>query len=163
MKIASLDNVGPRKDPEEDKRREKAAAEALRKQNEAADRLRRQQMAKLNRALDTTFSAPVKMRITGGGSRSMEDYGAMMVRIYQSKWDSPAELAGSRYVVSVSVTVRKDGTVSSSRIVKRSGLGNVDSSVQRALDRVGRFRPFPDSETAASKTFTIDFDLGAVN
>jgi outer membrane biosynthesis protein TonB len=49
--------------------------------------------------------------------------------------------------------------VISALILSPSGDANVDSSVQRTLDRVTFVAPFPDGATEKERTFIINFNL----
>jgi TonB family protein len=60
--------------------------------------------------------------------------------------------------VLVSVTVARDGTVISSRIITPSGNATVDRSVQAALDSVRSIAPFPDGMNEEQHTFQINFE-----
>ena len=61
----------------------------------------------------------------------------------------------------VTVTIARDGTVISARILTPSGDAGVDASVQRTLDRVTFIAPFPEGATETERTYTINFNLKA--
>ena len=61
----------------------------------------------------------------------------------------------------MTVTIARDGTVISARIVDRSGSPVVDQSVQATLDRVRYAAPLPDDAKEDQRTITIYFDVKA--
>ena len=73
-------------------------------------------------------------------------------------WLIPSDAADETSKVVVTITLRRDGTVLSSRIQTRSGNSSLDASVQRALDKVTFVAPFPDTVKDAQKTFWLQFD-----
>jgi TonB family protein len=65
-------------------------------------------------------------------------------------------------ITKVTVTISRDGTVISSRIMNRSGDSQMDASVQRVLDRVTTVgRPFPEGVKDSELTYIIPFNLKA--
>ena len=89
------------------------------------------------------------------------DYGAYVVQTYDRQWREPSQMAGSRQSAEVTVTIRRDGSVSDARISRRSGVGALDNSIQELIDRVRRFQAFPPGMDESSKTFSIDFSVRA--
>ncbi|MBU6410693.1 MAG: energy transducer TonB, partial [Verrucomicrobia bacterium] len=63
--------------------------------------------------------------------------------------------------VKVTVTIARDGTVVSARIIGPSDDPGVDASVQRTLERVKFIAPFPEGSTEKERTYTINFNLKA--
>ena len=59
------------------------------------------------------------------------------------------------------MTIGRDGSVISSRILNPSGDSRVDNSVRRTLDRVTFVAPFPDGAKEKDRTFIINFNLKA--
>jgi TonB family protein len=63
--------------------------------------------------------------------------------------------------VRVSVTIARDGSVVSTRILEQSGDAAVDTSVEMTLDRVKFVAPLPDSEKENQRTVNLVFDVKA--
>jgi TonB family protein len=106
-------------------------------------------------------SSPVQiseMRGPGGGGIPYAGFNDALVSAYMRAWLIPGDAADETSKVVVSITLRRDGTVVSSSIKSRSGNSALDSSVQRALDKVNFVAPFPDSVKDAQKTFWLEFD-----
>jgi colicin import membrane protein len=97
--------------------------------------------------------------IPGPGGQAYASYGLVLRKIYENAWIPPNAGRGDEPVVSVEVVIRKDGTVLSRRITKKSGRTELDKTVQRALDRVNKVPAFPSGSTDEQRTFTIDFNL----
>jgi colicin import membrane protein len=94
----------------------------------------------------------------GTGSVSYANYASVVKSIYDRAWTPPSDMASDDVTTKVSVTISRDGTVISSRIIDRSGDSRVDASVQRVLDRVDFVAPFPDGATEKERTFIINFN-----
>lgn len=107
-------------------------------------------------AIDTSDFGP------GGGGPSYASYASWVRSVYQNAWVAPQDASMDDAVTKVSVTISRDGTVVSSRIIARSGDSQVDASVQRALDRVTTVgRPFPEGAKDSERTYIIPFNLKA--
>jgi TonB family protein len=100
----------------------------------------------------------VELRGPGGGGIPYAGFNQALISAYMRAWRIPSEAAGSSATVTVSVTLRNDGTVISSRIERHSGNSDLDGSVQRALDNVSVVAPFPSSVKDTQKTFRLEFD-----
>ena len=59
------------------------------------------------------------------------------------------------------MTIQKSGEILSARISKRSGFPALDKSVEAAIARVKRVRPFPEGATEDQRTYVIPFNLKA--
>jgi TonB family protein len=103
-------------------------------------------------------SVNVELRGPGGGGIPYAGFNDALVSAYMRAWTIPADAADETSKVVVTITLRRDGTVISSRIQTRSGNSSLDASVQRALDKVTFVGPFPDSVKDAQKTFWLQFD-----
>jgi len=55
--------------------------------------------------------------------------------------------------------VARNGNIISASIIRRSGVGVVDRSVQQALDRVRSLPAFPEGAKEAQRTYNINFNL----
>ena len=95
----------------------------------------------------------------GTSTESYANYAAAVKSKYESAWIPPEDTANDDANVKVSVTIARDGSVITARILDRSGDGKVDASVQRTLDRVTFVAPFPDGAKEKERTFIINFNL----
>ena len=170
VKIADTKTLISRKSEEDAKAKQKAETEerALSVAAAKADQqahLQRVAMAKfIIGGIQGGLSSPVDIHIDAGGgpnAAAFLDYGQMMVRIYEQMWLVPANLNDSLSIVSVTVTVARNGRVLKSQLLKPSGNSAIDKSVGETLQKVIQFEPFPASFREAQKTFNIDFNLKA--
>lgn len=98
----------------------------------------------------------------GGGGVSYAPYAQIVRKVYTEAWSIPNDVTDDEATIKVSVTIRRDGSVISSRIIKESGSRLVDRSIQNALDRVTSIGvPFPAGAKESQRTFTINFSLKA--
>lgn len=98
----------------------------------------------------------------GGGGVSYAPYAQIVRKVYTDAWRIPDDVTDDEAVVKVSVTIARDGSVVSSRIVTESGSKLVDRSIQSALDRVTTIGvAFPAGAKESQRTFTISFSLKA--
>ena len=56
----------------------------------------------------------------------------------------------------VELIVKRDGRVSSKRIIKKSGDRVVDAAAQRTLDSVRFIAPFPRGDTRNQRSFKVE-------
>jgi TonB family protein len=103
----------------------------------------------------TTIEAP------GSGSVAYASYDSVVKSIYEQAWVPPDNADNDEANARVSVTIARDGTVISARIVTPSGDAGVDASVQRTLSRVTFIAPFPKGATEKERTYIINFNLKA--
>lgn len=97
----------------------------------------------------------------GGGGEVYMSYDQYVRSVYWRAWEEPLDATSENAVTQVTITIASDGTVTFSRITKRSGDAAMDRSVTRALDRVRTVRPFPSGAKDKERTYTIDFNLKA--
>jgi outer membrane biosynthesis protein TonB len=96
----------------------------------------------------------------GGGGPAYAGYASWVQSVYQSAWVAPDDTATDAPITKARVTIASDGHVLSSEIISRSGDSQMDSSVQRTLDRVTTVgRPFPDGVKDKQRTYILKFDL----
>jgi outer membrane biosynthesis protein TonB len=96
----------------------------------------------------------------GGGGPSYAGYSAWVRSVYERAWIPPEDASSEYATVEATVTIARDGTVVSRRIVTRSGDAAVDASVQRTLDRVTTVgRPFPEGAKEAERDYIIPFNV----
>ncbi len=170
VKIADTKTLISRKSEEDAKAKQKAETEERALSvaaAKAAQQAHLQRVAKMKSILGGIpggLSSPVDIHIDAGGgpnAAAFLDYGQMMVRIYEQMWLVPANLNDSLSIVSVTVTVARNGRVLKSQLLKPSGNSAIDKSVGETLQKVIQFEPFPASFREAQKTFNIDFNLKA--
>jgi colicin import membrane protein len=109
----------------------------------------------------SSASAPITMqelRGPGGGGVPYAGFRDALISAYMRAWLVPGEAANENAKVVVTITLRRNGDVISSRIQTRSGISALDASVQRALDKVTFVAPFPDTMKETQKTFWLEFD-----
>ena len=99
-----------------------------------------------------------KVGIPGTGAASYASYGTVIVSVYRHAWVPPDGMASDNAIVKFSVTIASDGTVISSRITDPSGDANIDSAVQRMLDRVTFIAPFPEGATEKQRSYPVNFN-----
>jgi len=96
----------------------------------------------------------------GGGGEAYANYDQVVKSVYQHAWVLP-DTDVEEAIVKVRVTISRDGRVTSSEVVRRSGNSIVDTSIQRTLDRVTFVAPFPEGSKDKERTFPISFSLKA--
>ena len=96
--------------------------------------------------------------VPGESSVAYSSYKDALATIYYNAWVTPEGAANDEADAIVKITVARDGTVVTSRIVTPSGDTKVDDSVRRALNRVSSVDPLPD-QSKSEQEFTIDFNL----
>lgn len=162
----------PIKPTKADREKARKEAEAQEKARQAADaarqtRLARERLAKAigsaTTALQRGFQSGTKVEVGGPGGEAYANYAAFVQAMYDEAWKVKPDFADDDASVSVKVTIARDGRVTDSRIIRRSGLSLMDKSVQRALDEVRRkgLPPFPQGSRDAERTFEIEFNLKA--
>lgn len=170
VKIADTKTLISRKSEEDAKAKQKAETEeralsvAAAKAAQQAHLQRVAKMKSILGGIQGGLSSPVDIHIDAGGgpnAAAFLDYGQMMVRIYEQMWLVPANLNDSLSIVSVTVTVARNGRVLKSQLLKPSGNSAIDKSVGETLQKVIQFEPFPASFRESQKTFNIDFNLKA--
>jgi colicin import membrane protein len=147
----------------------KAQVEAKARAKADADARRRatQQLeSRLNSAyesLSKNLSSGTTIEPLGPGGEAYADYGQVVKSYYDQAWIDPEDVSEDAATVKVKVVIRRDGTVISDSIQKRSGIPALDKSVQNALDRV-RLRglpPFPEGAKESQRIYIINFNLKA--
>jgi TonB family protein len=111
------------------------------------------------RSIENNTSSATKVEMKGSSSVSYASYASAVKSIYERNWRTPNDATDEDANTRVSVTIARDGTVISSRILTPSGDASVDRSVQQTLERVTFIAPFPDGSTESEKTFIITFNL----
>ncbi|MFO7784270.1 MAG: TonB family protein [Thermodesulfobacteriota bacterium] len=103
---------------------------------------------------------------TGGGGRggflgtAMQIYRARVQEHITANWSYPAALQSrGNPEATILLRVQRDGTITSSRLVKRSTNSVFDDSVLRAVERSDPLPPFPESYKMSREEFEIRFTL----
>jgi TonB family protein len=106
-------------------------------------------------------STSIELQGPGGGGLPYANWEAAVRKFYDDAWAVPDHIAGDSAAVTVSVTIARDGTIVSSRIVTLSGNADADHSVQAALDRAKMRKgpPLPSTARERERTVTIIFNL----
>ena len=107
------------------------------------------------------FESGTKVDVGGEGGEAYAGYASFVQAIYDDAWQMARDLSDDNFKTKVSVTISRDGTVTSARIIKHSGNSAMDKSVQKALDKVKFVQPFPAGSTDSERTFIINFNLEA--
>ncbi|MGD8678238.1 MAG: energy transducer TonB [Chromatiales bacterium] len=84
-------------------------------------------------------------------------YRSMVRSLIEKQKFYPARARRNRSTgeVSVSFTLHRDGTVLNLRISHPSGVSALDQAARKAVQKVGRFPPFPDASRRTSWEFTV--------
>jgi colicin import membrane protein len=146
------DKVKPPKEQDDTAEREYKAAVAAR-QKAAAE------FGKAFKTLSKNMSSStvVEMPGPGGGGPVSANYRDLLFSKYYNAWNPPPGVDGFRDVL-VSITIARDGSVLSARIIKHSGNAAIDKSVQNALDSVTFIEPFPAGSKEPERPFKIIFN-----
>lgn len=154
VKVAPLNKLVTRTDP--------AAERRERERREQQRQAEAQRMAKLASAINSATSLKptrsVAVKSSGSSALAASDYRSYVQDTYDRHWREPSGLA-SGIMATITVTIRRDGSVKSVRISKRSGVSRLDSSVQSLIDKVRKFKPFPSGMNDSEKTFTFGFRI----
>lgn len=110
------------------------------------------------KALEKNLSHGTVVDTPGNGGAASTNYKDALATIYYNAWVTPNDAANDQADVIVKITVARDGTVLTSRIITSSGDAKVDDSVQHALNQVSSLPALPD-QSKAEQEFTIDFNL----
>ena len=137
-----------------------SAADTARETKRLQDQ-RRKAFQSAARSIKENAASATTVEMPGTGSVSYANYASAVKSIYEQAWMPPDDTASDDANTRVTVTIGRDGTVISSRILNPSGDSRVDSSVRRTLDRVTFVAPFPDGAKEKERTFIINFNLKA--
>jgi TonB family protein len=137
--------------------KQQAALEAYR---EALEQRSTALSSVLNR-LDKGLSTGTAIVVPGPGGEAFANYGLYVRSMYDSAWNAPQDAPEDSAKVQIKVVIGRDGSIISSEISRKSGNPALDKSVQRALNAVRQFPPFPAESTDRERVFFINFDLKA--
>jgi TonB family protein len=97
----------------------------------------------------------------GGGGVPYANFLQAVKSVYARAWVVPDGVTDDDATTAASVTIARDGTVVSARIIRSSGNRDVDGSVQATLERVTYAAPLPESAKEDQRTVTINFNVRA--
>lgn len=122
-----------------------------------------EQFSSAARQLREGLSSPttVDMPGPGGGGPTYTNFLQAVKSIYAQAWIVPDGVTDDEATATASVTIAKDGTVISARIIRSSGNAEADRSVQAVLDRIRFAVPLPDDAKEEQRTVTIKFNVKA--
>jgi TonB family protein len=123
--------------------------------------LRQQAFQNAVRSLRNNLAPTTTIDMPGNSSVAYANYASVVKSVYEQAWVPPDNAQNDDANVKVTVTIARDGTVISARVLTPSGDAGVDASVQRTLDRVTFIAPFPKGATEQERIYTINFNLKA--
>jgi colicin import membrane protein len=144
----------------------KARARAEAREREIADARRRAAATAIRNAVEgikggTSGSTEIELKGPGGGGVPYANFLQAVKSVYANAWIVPEGVTDESATAAASVTIARDGTVISARIISSSGNTAVDRSVQTTLDRVKYAAPLPDDAKEDQRTVTINFNVKA--
>lgn len=108
--------------------------------------------------------SPVEMPELHGPGGGGVPYANFLDRIrqrYSDAWLVPDGVTDDEATATASVTIARDGTVLSSRLIQSSGNALADQSVEMTLRRVTFAVPLPEGAKESQRTVTIKFNVKA--
>ena len=125
--------------------------------------LRTPSSEELKKMLSANFPDLPEPRRQTAFSRSLPDwyYALVRQRLYEAWVEPPASEVPPGTTVRAVLIIRRDGTVTSSRIEQASGITLMDESVQQALMRIRHLEPLPPAYAGKDATISVDFVLSA--
>ena len=108
--------------------------------------------------LKNNFTPSKEINLSGSSSIAYANYGNVVTSVYHNAWTPPDGMSSDNVTVQFKVTIANDGTVINARITSSSGDSNIDSAVQRMLNRVSFIAPFPEGATEKERSYTINFN-----
>jgi len=138
----------------------RAKSEAVQRANAARERLAKE-LGQTAKDLQLGFHNGTTVDVGGPGGEAYASYSALVQQAYDSAWQVLPDLSNQDFATLVRVTISREGRVTMSQILRRSGNASMDKSVQRALDKVKLMGlpPFPDFIKDSERSFTIEFNL----
>ena len=88
-----------------------------------------------------------------------DDYSSVVSGVYYRNWNPPNNISSKNTIVTVRVVIRRDGTVKSAKIIKKSGSSALNANITNLIKkRVTRMpKPFPANTSDKERTYDIDF------
>jgi TonB family protein len=97
----------------------------------------------------------------GGGGVPYANFLDGIRKRYSDAWLVPDGVTDDEATATASVTIARDGTVLSSRLIQSSGNALADQSVEMTLRRVTFAVPLPEGAKESQRTVTIKFNVKA--
>ncbi len=144
--------------------REKQAREAA--ERAEAQRLReiQESLGQLAKGVKSSGAPNTAVDVAGiGGGEAFASYRNVIFNAYYHAWITPDSLSDRTAEADAKVTIARDGSILSAEIVRPSGNGVLDRSVERALRAVTKLPPFPTEARDQERTFTIQFSPSLEN
>ena len=137
----------------------KARAEAQAREESAARQRLARQIGAVAEHISGEVSAGTSLELKGpgGGGIPYANFNQSVMSAYQRVWRQQEVEAEEATTVEATVTIARDGTVISARIIRPSGNASVDRAVQATLDRVKYAAPLPDDAKENQRTVSISF------
>jgi TonB family protein len=110
---------------------------------------------------ELSSSTTVEMPGPGGGGPTYANFLQVVKSVYTHAWLVPDGVEDDEATATATVTIARDGTVISARILRPSGNTLVDQSVDLVLRRVKVAAPLPDDAKEDQRTVTIKFNVKA--
>jgi TonB family protein len=110
-------------------------------------------------SLKSTLQGSMKIGVPGNGGQAYAPYTSYLQAFYKLRWKKPATLNVDHGEVGAEIVIRRDGRVTSFRIVSPSGIRPLDDSVREVLDRHRQLEPLPEGSDDAERVITMRFDL----
>jgi TonB family protein len=99
----------------------------------------------------------------GAGGQAYANYGDVIGRIYQTRYDqlllTAGDIAGGAAEVEAKIVIRRNGEIISATITKGSGNAALDRLVRKVLEQVREIPGFPEGARDEQRDFTIVFEL----
>ena len=134
-------------------------ADSAREQQQRFAKAARDAARNLSQGLSSATT--IELQGSGGGGVPYANFLDEVKRVYSDAWIVPDGVTDDEATATASVTIARDGTVVSSRIVKRSGNALADQSVEMTLRRVTYVAPLPESAKENQRTVSIVFNVKA--
>lgn len=127
-----------------------------------AQRIRDQKAKAFRSALSSiskNSSAATEVNMPGASTAAYANFKDALATIYYNAWTPPDDNSNDDAITRVRITIAREGTIISARIVGPSGDRRVDASVQQAIDRVTSVPALPEGSKESQRTVTLNFNL----
>ena len=90
-----------------------------------------------------------------------DNYGSHVKNVYMRNWSPPTDLSTKNSVVEVEVVIKRNGSVKSARITRKSGNSRLDANITDLIKKrvTNMGRAFPERSKDSERTYTIEFNL----
>ncbi len=139
-----------------------ARAEAWRQAINSANRQRSELASRLGSAatdISKTAGTTMEIEMPGSGGQVFADYRSFLARFYKEKWNlnKPGGISAKSAATVVEITVSNPGKLIDYKVTQRSGIPEVDASVERVLKTYQKLMPFPSQSKDDKRTFILRF------